>query len=440
MRLTSDAVEDRAFARLDARLQRDADHPVALALSGGGDSIALLHIAAAWARSRNRKLLALTVDHGLNPASAEWTAFAGRAAQAAGADWRPLPWQGAKPLAGLSAAARTARHALITEAARAAGARVVLFAHTADDIAEADWMRAEGSTLGRVQEWSPSPAWPEGRGLMLLRPLLAERRDALRDYLRARSLVWLEDPANEDQRFARARARRSLQTNQGGGSQAPDLCGEDRLLPEEVWPSALRVRRDVSARALASALVCAGGGTTPPRGHRLARLIERLTQQQDFTAVLAGSRLAAAGDAVLIHREAGELRRRPLAPLSLAPGQPAVWDGRFEITAHEPGWSVVPAQGLLARLDAQDHRALAALPASLRPNLPVLIREDGSGPVLAGRAAQVRSLVSRRLNLFLGEVTQESGLAPPNDGGMTGTDLFLLDDGADAPDRVIRGL
>lgn len=59
-------------------------------------------------------------------------------------------------------------------------------AHTADDVAESDWMRDRGATLGALREWSPSPSWPQGRGVMLLRPALAERREDLRAYLTTR--------------------------------------------------------------------------------------------------------------------------------------------------------------------------------------------------------------------------------------------------------------
>ncbi|RZJ02335.1 MAG: tRNA(Ile)-lysidine synthetase, partial [Brevundimonas sp.] len=165
---------------MSARLERNVDRPVALALSGGGDSIALLRLATDWARENGRRLLALTVDHGLSPASADWTAFAEGAAREAGADWRGLAWTGPKPSTGLPAAARRARHGLVADAAREAGARVILFAHTADDIAEGEVMREEGSTLGRLRDWAPSPAWPEGRGLVLLRPMLDAGRAEVR--------------------------------------------------------------------------------------------------------------------------------------------------------------------------------------------------------------------------------------------------------------------
>src|SRR5205085_8990913 len=69
-------------------------------------------------------------------------------------------------------------------------------------------MREAGATMPDPHEWAPSPAWPEGRGVFLLRPLLGVRRAAIREWLEGRGERWIDDPANEDPRFARARARR----------------------------------------------------------------------------------------------------------------------------------------------------------------------------------------------------------------------------------------
>ncbi|MFK0300126.1 tRNA lysidine(34) synthetase TilS [Brevundimonas sp. NPDC090276] len=402
--------------------------PVAVALSGGGDSMALLRLAADWAKARGRRLLALTVDHNLNPQSADWTRFAGEAARQVGADWRALSWEAPVAGPGLTARARVARHGLIAEAARAAGARVVLLAHTLDDVAEADWMRARGSTLGRVREWSPSPVWPQGQGLMLLRPLLAERRKGLREDLRGRGVGWVEDPANADERFGRSRARAAL----AGEALAlparslrdhPPHAGEGEA-GRFAWVGVLEVSRDVSASTLAAALLCAGGGAVPPRGERLERLKARLAAGEDFSAGLAGARVEAAGASVRLMREPGEMKRRPQETVRLAPGVAAVWDGRFEIAATEPGWRVEAAAGRLVRLSDADRRVVAGLPAGARGSLPVLVREDGSGAILAWRGAEVRALGARRLRLALGETTQEADLFHPMHGETPPTDLF----------------
>ncbi|MRL68357.1 PP-loop family protein [Brevundimonas sp. SPF441] len=377
-------------------------------MSGGGDSIALLRLTTDWARTRGRSVLALTVDHRLNADSGRWTDFAAGAARDAGADWRGLSWGGDKPATGLTAAARAARHGLIADAAREAGASVVLFAHTADDIAEADLMRSEGSTLGRVREWSPSPAWPEGRGLMLLRPLLGERRTGLRDWLAAQGADWIEDPANADPGFGRSRARQAL----AGAAprsidQAPSKTGARPTMDGEAMA---RVDRDVGARALAAALVCVGGGSTPPRGARLEALTARLKAGEDFAATLCGARIEAVGATARLMREAGELRRRDISPLALTPGVETVWDGRFVFCADRPGWSAIPALGRLASLSDADRAGINRLPAATRGAWPVLIRDDAVAPVLAGEGVERCGLVAERLRLALDETTHEDDL------------------------------
>ncbi|MGV8929444.1 MAG: tRNA lysidine(34) synthetase TilS [Brevundimonas sp.] len=429
---------------LSARLEADVDRPLALALSGGGDSIALLRLAADWARANGRRLLALTVDHGLNPDSAAWTGFAEHAARTAGVDWRGLHWTGPKPTTGLSAAARNARHRLIGEAAREAGARVVLVAHTADDIAEAEVMRAEGSTLGRLRDWSPSPAWPEGRGLMLLRPMLGAGRAELRAWLVGQGADWIDDPANEDPKFGRSRARLSLGLTAGTFRPRPIR----KALPADGSSSAMgsvlltteagsvRTGRQVGGPTLAAALVCVGGGDRPPRGDRLAALLARLRGGETFTATLCGARIGAVGDQVLVTREAGEFSRRSGPPLSLMPGAETVWDGRWAITVDAPGWSVVPAAGRMTALSAVDRARLKALPPAMRGAMPVLIRNDTTAPVLAGAGAMATSLVEERLALALDRMTHERDLGDVLHGASPRNPLFSAADPTD--DRALR--
>lgn len=424
-----DPLAARVFAALDARLEAHVDHPVALALSGGGDSIALLHLASAWAQRNGRRLLALTVDHGLNPDSADWTRRAGEAAHAVGADWRALVWTGEKPTSGLPAAARRARHALIADAAREAGARVVLFAHTADDAAEGEWMRARGANLGRLRDGSPSPVWPEGRGLMIGRPLLNERRSPLRDWLLSRGLDWIEDPANADMRHLRVRARRALSAEPA--APAPPARSGASLRADD--HGVVRASRDIDGRALAFALVCAGGGERPPRGARLGRVLARLHSGESFTATLAGARIEARGESVLILREPGEARRGGLATQRLPSGRPVVWDGRFEIEADVAGWTVAPAKGRMAGLSSADRAVLARLPAAARATAPVLIRDGAPCPVLAGDGIRVRPLVDQRLASALDQTPHEAHLDQVVDGGTPSKRLFADDTSMTGP-------
>lgn len=419
-------------ARLDARLERDVERPVVVGLSGGGDSLALLILVREWARTAERPVVAVTVDHRLNADSSGWSDVCRSVAERHGADWIERHWTGEKPKTGLPAAARQARHALLAETARSVGARVILLGHTADDRAEAHWMRARGATLGDVREWGPSPVWPEGRGMAVLRPLLEVRRAEVREYLTRLGETWIEDPANEDGRFQRSRARAALTSLPAGEgvahtSQVPLSLSRkaDRIALGRSRPLSLgegfEIGRSASVSAMAATLLCASGTTTPPRGDRLARLFDRLRSGERFAGTLCGARLTGEGDRVVICREPG---RGGFPRIALEVDTPAVWDGRYEITVHASGWTVTAAAGLRARLSAEDRRILASVAPFARPTLPVLIRDDGSGARLAWREATVRALGPRRLSLTLGETTHERDLERPVHGETPPTDLF----------------
>jgi tRNA(Ile)-lysidine synthase len=329
-------------AALDLRLQPVHTRPVAVAFSGGGDSLALLLAADAWAQRLGRDLVVLTVDHGLRAESAAWTAACAAVAVRLDRPFRALAWTGDKPKTGLPAAARAARHALLADAARAAGARVILIGHTADDVLEARRMRAAGSTVPDPREWSPSPAWPQGRGVFLARPLLGLSRRGIRDWLAARAETWIEDPANADLTYARARARHTAQ----GCASAPEpaagehaahlarVCEADAAGVLAIPRAALQAAApDFARRFVAAACLCAGGGARPPLRARTERLVARLRGEEKFVSSLAGARITADTSTARFAREPGEAARGGLAPLRLAAGKVGVWDGRFEVSA-----------------------------------------------------------------------------------------------------------
>jgi len=402
--LTGKALTGGVHAVLDRRLAPGAAAPLAVALSGGGDSLALTLLAAEWAAAHGRRLLILTVDHRLAPRSADWTAACAAHAARLGADFQALAWEGDKPARGLPAAARAARHRLLADAARQAGARVILMAHTASDVAEAAAMRAAGSTTPSPREWAPSPVWPEGRGLFLLRPMLHLPRGEIRAWLSGRGETWIEDPANADLRFARARAR--------ARAAGPDLAPPAQ--PSEPPPAGVEVdaagvvclpRTALTPRTLAVACLCAAGAERPPRAERLARVLALAAAGAPFVATLAGARIETGAGRLLVMREPGELVRRPPPPLALAPGQAAIWDGRFEIAASRPA-RIVPLAGHAARLAPADAASLRAIPAKARAALPAEA-EPPRLRIAAGEGLAVRCLVEERLRAALGAVDRE---------------------------------
>jgi len=449
-----ESLAERIAAVLDGRLETYTAAPLAVALSGGSDSLALLHLVSDWARRCDRNVIVLTVDHGLQDGSAGWAERCAGIAAELGHAHRTLVWTGAKPTTGLPAAARAARHALLAAAAREAGASVLLMGHTASDLGESAAMRASGSTVPDAREWTPSPAWPEGRGVFVLRPLLALEREELQGWLAARGASWIDDPANLDMRYARARARHSASSPRGSllplrekVSAKPTDEGSHRSVRAEthrrhavlrvIDPSSGASRhllpqgekgaltaadhaglivlpRDTSAKALAAACLCAAGTTTPPRSDQLDNLLQRLARE-DVIATLAGARIQTFGDQLTICRETGELSRRPLPPLALCQNEPAVFDGRFELTASAPGLAVQALHGHRVHLPKAQQKALKALPAAVRGALPLVT--DGAGlwtcPILAASPfVRIRSLVQTRFEAALGLINKEADAHP----------------------------
>jgi tRNA(Ile)-lysidine synthase len=185
-----------------------------LAASGGPDSTALLVLAARWRANLKQgpRLLAVTIDHALRPESRGEARTVKRVAQGLGIAHRTIRWTGPKPTTGIQAAARRARYRILAEAARKAGARHILTAHTLDDQAETILFRlARGSGLAGLSGMARLAPLPwEGGALVLVRPFLDVAKSRLIATVEAADTPCIEDPSNTDPRFARARLRKIM--------------------------------------------------------------------------------------------------------------------------------------------------------------------------------------------------------------------------------------
>jgi tRNA(Ile)-lysidine synthase len=199
-----------------------------LAVSGGPDSTALMHLVAAW--KPTMPVSVASVDHGLRERSRQDAEAVVARAGDLGLPGRVLTWAGEKPRRGLQAQARTARYALLDGYCREIGASHLVLAHTLDDQAETMLMRmAAGSGLRGLAGMRAMVA--QG-SVTRVRPLLAVRKGTLVALCQERHWPFLDDPANRDVRFARSRWRRL----------APALAAEG-LTPERLYRLAERVRR-----------------------------------------------------------------------------------------------------------------------------------------------------------------------------------------------------
>ncbi|MFO1160523.1 MAG: tRNA lysidine(34) synthetase TilS [Reyranellaceae bacterium] len=218
------------FARLMAPFAPFESSPdLAVAVSGGRDSLALALLAHDWARTRGGSIVALIVDHGLRVEAAdEATATSDRLALF-GIEGTVLRWSGAKPRTGLQEAARAARYRLLRAECQRRGILHLLVAHHADDQAETVAMRAaRQSGADGLAGMAALVEFPEVR---MLRPLLPVSRAELTATLVSRGVQWIDDPSNVDPRFERARLRLNPSYSSpviGGGARSNGAEGEGR--------------------------------------------------------------------------------------------------------------------------------------------------------------------------------------------------------------------
>jgi len=176
---------------------------VALAISGGIDSVAMLY----WYAATGLPAVALTVDHGLRKESKVEAAAVKKMAGALGIPHETLHWDGTKPVCGIEAAARKARYELMLSYCRKNNIGVLMTAHQADDQIETFLMHlARGSGvygLGGIR------AEVDRDGIIIARPLLHVFRKELKDWCDANKVKYFMDEMNEDESFTRVRIRKN---------------------------------------------------------------------------------------------------------------------------------------------------------------------------------------------------------------------------------------
>ena len=189
---------------LDHALSNIPNTTLGVAVSGGGDSFALLHVLAA----RGIGLRAVTVDHGLRDESADEAAQVASLCEQLSVPHRVLKWEGWNRSGNLQDAARQARLGLVSAWAKEENITHIALGHTLDDQAETVLLRlARGSGVDGL---SGMAARREDGPITWVRPLLDARRDELRAYLETHNVSWIDDPSNDDPRYDRVKARQAL--------------------------------------------------------------------------------------------------------------------------------------------------------------------------------------------------------------------------------------
>ena len=315
--------------------------PLAVAVSGGGDSVALLHLLH---RSGQFDLTVVTVDHQLRRESEAEAAGVRLMAHELGLPHTTLMWE-KPPRKNIQDAARRARRQLISEWAAEAGVQDVALGHTADDQAETFLLRlARGSG---VEGLSAMDNIIRDRGLRWRRPLLTARRERLRAYLEGLGITWVDDPSNDDATFDRIKMRRALGALNEAGISVPRIADTTKRLRSAravLFTATRDLARNVATlnetgeiriatdrflaaqdtmklRLLSEAIRFVAGAYYAPRAHSVTAIIDGLSDGTLEDGCLGGCIIRSADKMLVIRREP-ERTGRPVALGEL-------WDDRW---------------------------------------------------------------------------------------------------------------
>ena len=340
---------------VDGVFRHAPEGPIAIAVSGGGDSMALLHLFARWSAQTGHPIAAVTVDHGLRAESRHEAEQVAAFCLKAQIPHETLTWEGVQAGGNLPAAARDGRYGLMAEWAKSKGIGCIALGHTLDDNAENFLMRL-GRSAG-IDGLAEMQTRFSRNGIEWSRPLWQQSRNDLRDYLRRHDVRWAEDPSNDDPRYTRTRVRwvlpqladlgitaqsihhsafalREAQTalahytRQEAAVHVRQEAG-DLLISENVFPP---IPVDIERRLIAAALQWIGSNPYPPRKLFAGALANELAEQQRKT--VAGC---------LIMKRKGQYRitREYNAVKDIVTATDALWDTRWRIEGpHAPDLEV----------------------------------------------------------------------------------------------------
>ncbi len=418
----------------------DFPDEIGLAVSGGGDSMAMLTLAHNWSHIWGVKLWVVTIDHGLRPESADEAVLVSDTCAELGWPHATLRWHW-DGRGNVMDAARRARLSLIDQ--WRGNLRHVLMAHTRDDVAETFLMRLKrGSGVDglsamqarrRIRPVTDQADPLDYDGVLpaqvdrieyfdVIRPCLDMPRQDLRHYLRVLKGCWVEDPTNENDAYDRARIRKLLPLLETEGfgvdllaATAQRLTRARQALQDAAEDAAIRFIRidedsgdviiaregfahlsvELQLRLLAAGLQFVSGEPYRPRLRALEDLLERLLSGGGGT--LSGCEARAMGADLRLWREL-----TALSDQEVKAEHGAIWDGRWSLVGTPPDGSTIAALGQIGWEQIAKKPDNAPPHASAR-SLPALWQDD---TLLACPALGVDlgiDFLLRETNLILGD-------------------------------------
>ena len=328
---------------------------VAVAVSGGVDSIVLLHLAINWAQRNNFSLpVVLTVDHKLRPESQKEANFVSSYARQLGVNSFILNWEKQSVAGNVQSQARKARYKLLTEWCKKNSIQYLLVAHHRNDQAETFLLRLErGSGIDGLSSMDYKAF---SHGICILRPLLDFSRSDIEKYAKFHQLKWIEDESNQNLKYRRTLYRNLLNTSDN-----------QDILTQRISTSILHMRRatqalihytrlafdecvhvhdlgyieikldefyklpeEIALRVLLYSIMAIGNKHYKPRYSSLTLIFDKILNKNcDINQTLFECKIKKYGENILIIREASKIKE---ISVDLPTNKTIKWDNRFECT------------------------------------------------------------------------------------------------------------
>ncbi|MGL9682035.1 MAG: tRNA lysidine(34) synthetase TilS [Wolbachia sp.] len=332
------------------------NNKVAVAVSGGIDSIALLHLMINWIKKRQCPLpIVLTVNHALRPESQEETEFVVSYTKELGVkESFILKWEKQNIKGNVQLQARKARYKLLTEWCKNSDVKHLLIAHHKGDQAETFLLRLErGSGIDGLSSMDRKTFF---NGIYVLRPLLNFSRSEIEKYANFHRLKWVEDRSNQDLKYRRTLYRNLLK-----------VCDNQETLIGRICLTALHMKRAIKAlmhytrlafndcvnvhdlgyieiklsefhklpeeialRLLLYSIMAISSKHYKPRYNNLIATFNQILQKDnDLHCTLSECRIRKYKESILVIRESSKIQE---VSVNLPLNGPIEWDNRFSCT------------------------------------------------------------------------------------------------------------
>ncbi len=354
-------IGEEEFDRLMQGLRPFESSPsLAIALSGGPDSLALALLLNRWVKKNSGTLFAVTVDHGLRSESAKESQTVAGWMQKRSIQHAILKWAGEKPLTHLQEKARKARHTLLERYCQDHQIQHLFFAHHREDQVETFLLRFLQKS--GVDGLSAMSSLSEGPFVRKLRPLLKIPKERIYATLEDFEQPFLEDPSNENFKFRRVQLRAQKE-----GFEALGMSGDviESIIEKSSWVresleketikalfeivsvsklgyATLDLKKfrtcsfEIARRVLERVVLMIGGKSYGPRWESLIPLVKLLQKaaQSSLVKTLNGVLLKKKHDILFLLKEPDNLQKINLLAEIDADAKVEgfmIWKGRFLI-------------------------------------------------------------------------------------------------------------